>query len=455
MRKIKYLFLLLLGSAMITSCSDDDNSNVGNPQMTVEGLAQSAQYGDSIFFNVQCSDADGVALSTLKAYMEYSGEQVSSQVTRTKEEGTYKVSLYAPLYKAVPDGNAKVRLVLQNIRLAKTEQSIDLALTRPLYQSLTFVSSTGETVTLLPDATNPYLFKGAYRSTNKTFKGHFIAPKVGENGTELTFGQGNDGIKESVADDITFNGNKGNNTVSFNVLTYEYGPITSDPNAAIEIVFTKTDNKFMGELIKGHTYEFAGETIINSSRWFYDTDWFTKNLDGTYTFNGITGTYSVTADFTNLGFHIWTMNGTKSASLKADGTGAIWIIGNNGVGKPNYTSTNVNGWWTGENYDYCLTPIADKVYQIRLTVGKQLRRTDVNFKFFGQANWGVEFNGTAGDYHLSTTSDTFLVGDGTNGHDNGNIYVQEGVTLVDGDTYVFRIDLTTGTANGILTITKQ
>jgi hypothetical protein len=207
-----------------------------------------------------------------------------------------------------------------------------------------------------------------------------VAPKNGANGTEISFGQGNDDISEGITDAITFNGNKGANNVSFNVLTYAYGPTESDPNASTEIVLTKTDNVYQGELVQGHQYEFAGESIMNSSRWFYDRDWFQKNDDGTYTFLGITGTYNIKADFSNLAFRIWVMDGTSSGKLNADGTGAIWIIGNNGVGKPSYKASNVQSWWTGEEYDYCLTPISEKVHQITLTVGQQLNGADINFK---------------------------------------------------------------------------
>ena len=436
------------------SCDDDDDNAVGQPVLLVSDLASSAHYGDSIFFSVACSDAEGVGLSTLKAYLEYSGQQVSTQTIRTRTDGTYGVRLYAPLYKAVPDGAAQIRLVLQNIRLAKTEQVIDLPLTRPYYEYLTFVPSVGSPVTLLPDAANPYLFAGSYTSSNRSFKGYFVAPKDGANGTEISFGQGNDDISEGITDAITFNGNKGANNVSFNVLTYAYGPTESDPNASTEIVLTKTDNVYQGELVQGHQYEFAGESIMNSSRWFYDRDWFQKNDDGTYTFLGITGTYNIKADFSNLAFRIWVMDGTSSGKLNADGTGAIWIIGNNGVGKPSYKASNVQSWWTGEEYDYCLTPISEKVHQITLTVGQQLNGADINFKFFGQAAWGTEFKGSASAYHLSTTSDVFGIGDG-NGHDDGNLYLLPDVTLTDGDTYVFTIDLTSGCASGVLTITRK
>ena len=460
MRSIKNIFILMCGLVIAASCSDDATSGAGNPVLSIINAPAAALYGDSIHFQVQCSDANGVDLSTLKAYMEYSGEQVSSQVTRTKTEGAYNINLFCPLRKNVPDGTAKIRLVLQNIRLAKTEQTVDLPVSRPHYESITFIPSNGKPVVLTPEAADPFLFKGSYTSKNRTFKGHFVAPKVGANGNEITFGQGNESVTEGRTDDILFNGNRGANTVTFNVLSYDFGPQTADPSASIEIVLTKDANAYVGELSHGGKYEFAGESIINSGRWFHDADWFTKNGDGTYTFLGLTGLYTVKADYGNLAFRIWKMNdATHIATLNADGTGALWIIGNNGVGKPAYTASNVHDWWTGEDYDYCLTPIADKRYRITLTVGKQLNPAKVNFKFFGQAGWGTEFKGSAGDYLLTTSSDVFGIGNGTevNGvkHDDGNIYLRDGVELTIGDTYVFTVDLSAGCANGVLTITKQ
>jgi hypothetical protein len=47
------------------------------------------------------------------------------------------------------------------------------------------------------------------------------------------------------------------------------------------------------------------------------------------------------------------------------------------------------------------------------------------------------------------------MGDGTNGGDNGNVYSMKGVTLKEGDTYVFTVDLTKGCAKGVVTVTKK
>ncbi|WP_306302585.1 DUF5121 domain-containing protein [Segatella baroniae] len=82
------------------------------------------------------------------------------------------------------------------------------------------------------------------------------------------------------------------------------------------------------------------------------------------------------------------------------------------------------GWWTDTDHALCLAPVKPKVHQVTLTVGKQLKAgKSVNFKFFGQAGWGTEFKGKDHDHLLTTDNPTFLIGNGTGGHDNGNIYL--------------------------------
>ena len=48
----------------------------------------------------------------------------------------------------------------------------------------------------------------------------------------------------------------------------------------------------------------------------------------------------------------------------------------------------------------------------------------------------------------------FGIGDG-NGHDNGNVYLKDGVELKDGDTYVLTVDLTAGVDKAVLKVEKK
>lgn len=452
--------LALFFLPLLSSCSDDEKEGEGSPVIVAENL-QPAMFGDSITLKVNCSDEAGIPLSTLKAQLCYGDEVVNNVTLRTKTEGEYTVKLYAPFYKNVPDGEAEIRLTLQNIRLAISTKTVTVDLSRPHYEYVTLVASDGNQYTLTPDASDPYLFKGTVTSSSRNVTGYILTPSTGTDNVPQTFGQGTEGVTQGVTDNLTFSATSaGTFDVWFNVLTYEFGPQSDIP------VITLTDadgaNVYVGEFTQNAVYEITGSDKFAEDSWYYDPDFFQKNADGTFTFLPMSGMYTLKADFTNGGFRVWQMADTENtATLSADGSGALWVIGSDCICKPTYAQISGQGWWTDTDHALCLAPIKDKVYQITLTIGKQLQAdgSNLNFKFFGQAGWGIEFKGSGGTYYLTTDSNIFAVGDGTTeyqgGHDDGNIYLRPGVTLTDGDTYVFTVDLTAGTDKGKLIVEKK
>ncbi len=461
MKYIKYLFLSLIGLLSLVACSDDETTTGdGNPVMTITSV-QSAMYGDSITIDVNCKDEGGIPLSTLKASLYYSEEEVQQITVRTKTEGDYQVKMFIPYYKDIPDGNATLKFTLQNIHFTKTEQTLELPLTRPTYSYVELVASNGTVYQLTPSSDNPYLFTGSVTSTSKTVQGYIRTPKETTNANVITFGQGTDGITQGVTGNIAFtNTRAGTFTVTFNVLTYEYSPVYDPATSAqeIELVDAENQNIFVGDLTKGRSYDFIGSDLFLSSDWYYDPDFFTKNDDGTFTFNAKTGIYTIKADFTNKGFKVWAMKDLTTIATLTEG--GLWIIGSDCIGKPTYAQISGQGWRTDTDHALCMAQVSDNVYQITLTIGTQLKADGkaINFKFFGQAGWGTEFRGVPGDYYLSTTSTIFAVGDGTTvypgGKDNGNIYLRDGVTLQEGDTYRLTVDITNGNANAVLSAVK-
>ncbi len=454
MKKFEYLLFSLLVLFLLGACSDDDNNNTGNPNINLKNDLSSAYFGDSLEYSVDCSDDDGVPLSTLKAFLYFSDEQVGQTTIRTKNDGNYTGKIYIPYLKDIPNGTVTLKFVLQDIHFKTTEKSVDIGVSRPQNEFINFITSDGKSYKMLPVANQPYLYSTTINSPNNVFSGHFVAPAYGKQGNEQTFGEGDNGIIQGVTKDITFvNSQSGNIQVTFNTQTYDYTPVY-DPNAPTVIYLTQQSNVYVGDFVQGHKYQFAGDEAINDPSWFYDSDYFTKNSDGTYTFMAISGSYTINADFSNKYFRIWPMDGSKPATIKNDGSGALWIIGSEGINKPSWQTIN-HGWWTGTDSDLALAQVKNKVYQITLTVGKQLDPNNVNFKFFGQPDWGTEFHAVGGDYVLSLSSSDFFIGDGTNGGDNGNVYSMKGVSLKDGDTYVITVDLTGGCANGVVTVTKK
>lgn len=437
---------LLLSAAlfMLTSCIDEDYKNIvqqGDPLIGVNALGN-AQMGETVNFTVNCTDKTGERLSTLKAELLFTDEAVDATTIRTKEAGDYSVSLNVPYLQYIPNGEAKVRLTLQNVTTSTTIVEVPLTVERPHFSDLQFITA-DSTVYQMTEG-DDYLYTVTVPTAESAFKGYFMTRdgkySFGSNGSEIELGQrGN-------IDFVT--NNTGDVLVSFNTCDYTFGP--NEEIIIQPLNFTEAENVITRQMQQGREYTIGG---IVADDWYIDPDFFELNDDGNYVFRAIDGTYTLTA-YGNYKFvQVYSGTASEPSTLQADGTGAIWVIGGNGINKPFLSTKNNNGWWTGTEWDQATAQIKEKVYQITLTVGKQLSATDVNFKFFGQPNWGIEFKGDGSDYSLVCNSDVFGVGDG-NGHDNGNIYLKEGATLNEGETYIFTIDLTGGTKNAPLTVKK-
>ena len=451
MKHIRYYIMVLLALPLMASCGDDDYSAptpAGNPVMSYKAPAATVWMGDEVEVKVNCKDEGGVALSTLKANLLFSGQSVDETTIRTKEAGEYTVKLKVPYAQNVPDGKVDIQLTLQNVSTKSNTETLSFDIKRPHFNNLQFVSADGVKYDMTEKG--DFVYQAVLPSSKKTFKGYF-ATKDGK----FVFGSST-GKDISLGETGNFNfttENMSDVVVTFDAKNYTAGPTDVLPVTILDFADSDAGKTWTGNIKQGATCNLTlcGNNLPDD--WYYDSDWFQKEDDGSYTFKAITGRYTILADFTHKSFRIWTMNGSEPMSLNGDGTGALWIIGNPGVNKPTWEAVN-HDWWTGVDSDVCLTPIKDKVYQVTLTVGKQLRATDVNFKFFGQANWGIEFKGKDNSHLISTESEVFGIGDG-NGHDNGNVYLKDGVELKDGETYVLTVDLTAGVDKALLKVEKK
>mgnify|MGYP002764852019 FL=1 len=451
MKHIRYYIMALLALPLMASCGDDDYSAptpAGNPVMNCTAPAAAVWMGDEVEVKVNCKDEGGVALSTLKANLLFSGQSVDETTIRTKEAGEYTVKLKVPYAQNVPDGKVDIQLTLQNVSTKSNTETLSFDIKRPHFNNLQFVSADGVKYDMTEKS--DFVYQAVLPSSKKTFKGYF-ATKDGKfvfgssTGKDICLGEtGNFNFTSENMSDVV---------VTFDGKNYTAGPTDVLPVTILDFADSDAGKTWVGDIKQGATCNLTINGNNLPDDWYYDSDWFQKEEDGSYTFKAITGRYTILADFTHKSFRIWTMNGSEPMSLNGDGTGALWIIGNEGVNKPTWDAVN-HSWWTGVDSDVCLTPIKAKVYQVTLTVGKQLRATGVDFKFFGQANWGIEFKGKDNSHLISTDSEVFGIGDG-NGHDNGNVYLKDGVELKDGETYVLTVDLTAGVDKAVLKVEKK
>jgi hypothetical protein len=450
----KYIYLLI--ALVITgACSQEEDANApGNPVIEPKTEFNGAQFGDSLQFTVSVQD-DIVPLSTLKAKLYFGDEMVAETTIRTKTNGNYSGKLYVPYYANIPNGTATLEFVLTNTHLTTVKKTYDLPLTRPDYPYLILVTNDA----MYPmERTGLYTYEATELFPSTELPAYIKTPVISDWGNEITFGWEDSNIAQGSTTPIPFVSSiAGRFSVSFNTLTYEAAPFFEIlvNGQKIDMV-DKTSYKIELNLTNGQ--EIIIDGIGDIADWWIDPDFFTKVSDNKFTFTPITGKYRITA-YTELKyFRVEAMADNDLAHLLADGTGAIWIIGQN-IGKPSLS--NVVGWTPANGL--CMAPIGNKRYQITFKAGETVDATSINFKFYYQRGWASSItDGSGGEYTnatLSTTSNIVFVGDGAaldylgNTRDAGNLGLLQ---LLDvGAAYTFVVDVSAGITNAVLTVTKQ
>lgn len=444
MKTLKYIALSLLVAASTTACKDDPElltTDVG-PEITVVSADASGVYGGKVNFEVTMIDR--YALSTLKAQVFFDDEMVAEEVIRTKEDGTYSGSVTLPFYKNIPDGDATLRLVGQNVRFGTTTVERSLAVSRPKPAYLTFVL--GDAEYRMEPTGNDYEYAVTDDFPQKP-QGYIATPELDASGSVVTFGYDSEsgGVVADSTDAIPFaNSNAGEFTITFNLLTFEGSPFIKLLFGETEMTMVDNDNySIVTTLTKDRTYTLTG--VSDFADWDVDRDFFERadaSDPETLTFLPMTGMYKVTANFKHSYLRIEAMkSATELATLGDDGSGAIWAIGGMDVGKP--TLKNAASW-SPEDGGMCLARVADKKYQLTLVAGISLNASSFDFKFFHQKTWGGEFGGD----DITTASDIVKISD------SGNLGLVEGKTLDLGGIYRFTVDITGGNTAAVLTVEK-
>lgn len=444
MKRIKYLILSLMGLVAL-SCTDEvtEIQPEGNPVLEIENQFSNVHFGDDLPFTATVSDE--ISLSTLTAVLYFGEEEVSRTTIRTKENGEYSGTIAVPFEKDIPDGTATLEFVLLNTTLKSVTKTFDVPITRAQYPYLIFVTENASYPMLPTGQPNEYAATEAFPSTD--LPGYIKTPVLDDKGNEIIFGWEAGAVTNGVSAFIPFVSPVGGEfSVTFNTLTYEAGPF-------FEILFNGQKmhmldkENFELDVVLTQGQEITVEGLEDLADWWIDADYFIQKEIGLYNFAPISGKYRVTANIPLQYFRVEVLDGNSPASLKQDGTGAIWVIGQN-VGKPSVENREV-GWEPSRAL--CMAPVGGKKYQLTVVGGETVSTNTINFKFFHQKGWGGEFGGSA----ISTSSDIVFIGDGTNGRDSGNLGLLPDVTLEEGTTYVFVVDLSAGNDAAVLTVTKK
>lgn len=444
MKMLKYIALSLLVAACTTACKDDPElltTDIG-PEMTVVSVDASGVYGGKVNFEVTMTDR--FPLSTLKAQVFFDDEMVAEEVIRTKTDGTYAGAVELPFYKNVPDGDATLRLVGQNIRFGLTTIEKSLSVSRPKPAYLTYLLDEKEY--RMEPTDNAYEYAVTAEFPQKP-RGYITTPEIDASGSVVIFGYDAEagGVIADSTEPIPFtNSNAGEYTISFNILSFEGSPFIKLLFDGTEMDMIDADNySLVTTLTQNQTYTLTG--IGDFADWNVDRDFF-ERADATnaeeLTFLPMTGMYRVTANFKHKYLKIEAMkSATELATLNEDGSGAVWAIGGMSVGKPSLKNA---ASWSPENGGMCLARVADKQYQLTLIAGISIDASSFDFKFFHQKTWGGEFGGK----DITTSSDVVKISD------SGNLGLVEGKKLDLGGIYRFTVDLSGGNTAAVLTVEK-
>lgn len=450
---MKYMKILLPVLALIffVSCENkvDFPGTPGDPQISSPQITNSAFFGDSIPFTATVSDSK-VPLSTLKAHLFYGDVQVSETVIRTKADGTYSGKVFAPFLKNVPDGTATLKLVLQDIHFTLVEQEFSISLKRPQYDYVSLITEAGETIKLLRTDNNTYT-ASTESSVPQLLKGVIVAPKYGTDGNQITFGWEGTGIKENATSPITFLSLQGSPySITFNSLTYERTPFTVYKLNGKDMNFVDSKFQIDIDLRKGDL--LTTENIADIDKFWIDPDFFTLTTDGKIQFAAINGKYRIIVEEGGVPYlRVQTLdnNGNK-ATLKADGTGAIWIAGW-GIAKPAMTMGQP-GWSPGNML--CMAPVEPKVYRMTVIATNekgagQIRSDWIGFKFFHQDDWGGEFGGSSYAETMGLIPAVVTISG------SGDIGFAPEQGLIEGKTYVITIDCNNGPNKALISFVEK
>lgn len=448
MKRMKYWMFALMASLVAVSCTNEvvEPQQEGNPTMQIENQFANVYFGDILPFDVTVND--DVPLSTLTAKLYFGEEEVSKTIIRTKENGQYTGSITIPYGKNIPDGTATLEFILINTTMKKTSQTFDVPIKRASYPYLILVTEEASYPMVPTGQPNEYAATSAFPTTE--LPAYIKTPVLDYKGREILFGwdDGEGGIAEGSSNNIPFVSPEGGTySVTFNTRTLEASPFFEVVLNGQNMNMIDKDNYQLDiDLTQGEEITFAG---LNN--WWVDPDFFAEEGDK-MTFVPISGRYRVTANLPLNYLKVETLIGSNVATLQPDGTGAIWIIGEN-AGKPSLS--NAPGW--NPDKAICMAPVEDKKYRVTLVAGSTVNSADINFKFFHQKGWGGEFSNQT----LTTTSDIVFVGAGEDPgpgnakRDPGNLGLYKDKPLTSGKTYVFTVDVSGGINNAVLTVEEK
>ncbi|MGM9787670.1 MAG: DUF5121 domain-containing protein [Candidatus Cryptobacteroides sp.] len=405
---------LLLCLSCVKEPADNKPSGEG-PEMNVDSYTESTYMGAKIKVTLSLADKN-YDLSTLNAALYYGESEVASTNLRTKTEGQYEVELQAPLLKNIPDGTAQLVLKAQNVGMGTSEQTLDITLKRPDFDTFNLVCKDGKTYIMNKVEGYRYEVTGDFPAHVEAL---LLSPEFADKET-VRIGWADSALSASSEEYIPF----GSGLAGQYSLTADLMELTAAPTGGSSSVVSIAEYK------QGQVMDFG--SVVDLNNWYIDPDFFDVSEDGsTVTFRAVDGLYRMSYDVDNMFIKVEPMaDKDTELTLSDDGSGAVWVIGS-GFGKP-----VIGPAWNTTEGAYAAAQVEPKVYEFTLAVPSQLAISGSEVKLYHQKGWGGEFKKE--NYAQIDLSPAFNV------TDDGNIHADN---LNAGKAYRLRLDLRGGTAD--------
>ncbi|MDR1973240.1 MAG: DUF5121 domain-containing protein [Bacteroidales bacterium] len=204
---------------------------------------------------------------------------------------------------------------------------------------------------------------------------------------------------------------------------------------------SENEYNFSGIITNGTAANVSG--IDDIANWWLDPDYFDTNGN----FDAATGEYKITADFRLKYFRIIPLVNGQIGYLQADGSGTVWVIGGNALGKPSITKNESSWNFADGTKALAMTPIGDKHYRLTLYAPQTVNAALNNLIFYKSLT-----------NPQTISNDITLAGDFTNEiyfknlADGNHIYFKNGKGLDFGEKYIFTMDLSNGIENATFSV---
>ena len=278
---------------------------------------------------------------------------------------------------------------------------------------------------------NPYLYVGGQDGAS------------GDNGNIYSQGSASFGNGDKIVVTVDMNTAPGKVTVDYQ----EYVPTNFPTFNGINMIKAGNNYFFEAALTQGGEFTLGNTTAVEMDidNAYVDEFAATNQGNGKFKFNAISGNYTVmlmpTMNYVKI------FPGFYEAPGTFEGNKALWIIGSS-IGQPTAEQNNSN-WSASLTNSIPVAQVSENVYKIAFKYGEEM--TGINFKFFGQYGWGMEFHGEdlvmePNDYfRLNVPQGEWVYDENGNetyqrGQDDGNIFSGSS-PLGKGDKVVFTIDL--------------